>query len=91
MTNQADARGFMVLENHTLVRLAFEKMVECNLSDFNQQNVLLSLRIEPAEPTLKGFFRVVLDTSSGLTGYILCKQLTVLDVLPCNSTGKPIL
>ena len=47
MTDKIDERGYYVLENHTLVRFMLEKVVSCEFSELNRQNVLFGLSIEP--------------------------------------------
>ena len=46
MTGKVDDRGYYALEKHTLVRFVFDRLIACELSDFNHQNVLFGLKIE---------------------------------------------
>ena len=89
MTDKVDDRGYYVLEKHTLVRFLFERITSIELSEFNHQNVLVGLEI--AEEMVDGerAFRVTLDSSYGLSGSLVCGQIVVADVSPCNERGEP--
>ena len=89
MTDKVDERGYYALERHTLVRFVFERITSIELSEFNHQNVLFGLEV--AEEMVEGerAFRVTLDSSYGLSGSLVCGQIVVADVSPCNELGEP--
>lgn len=90
MTDEVDDRGCYVLEKHTLVRLVFQGIQVCELSEFNHQNVLFGLGIERESIDGEVMFRVTLDPSFGLAGSIVCRGLVVADVRPCDATGQAL-
>ena len=89
-TDKIDDRGYYVLEKHTLVRFLLERVTSIELSEFNHQNVLFGLTV--ATETVEGerAFHVMLDSSYGLGGSLVCGRVVVADVSPCNEHGHPV-
>ena len=88
MTDKVDARGYYVLEKHSLVKFRFEELIESTFSNFNHQNCLWSLEIEEEMFEDEPVLRVQLPTSYGLEGTALCKRVVVLSVQPCDEHGR---
>jgi len=86
--NELDASGCYVREKHTLVHFLFECLTACDLSDFNEQNVLFDLEIRPELIDAGPAFRVTLDSSYGLSGSLVCGRVVVAQVAPCDSEGR---
>lgn len=89
MTSVVDARNYYVTEKHSLVALRFEGLIESEFKDFNHQNCLFSLDLEPAEFEAKPAIRAEWSSSFGLEGFVLCERLAVMSVTPCDETGRP--
>ena len=90
MTNRVDDRGYFVLEKHTLVRFAFERITAIHLSEFNRQNVLFDLDISTETVDDAPAYRVTLSTSYGLEGSIVCRRIVVADVAASDEHGNPV-
>jgi Immunity protein 50 len=88
MTSEVDPQGFYVLQKHTLVRLLFEELLECEFTGFNDGNILLSLEVEPETVEGRAALRVNFPTSYGLDGSLVCGRVVVADVTPCDPRGK---
>jgi hypothetical protein len=84
MTPEVDARGYYVLRDHTLVTLRCTKVDHLVLEDFNHQNVLFSLGIEPLDAGASdgSCFRVRMESSYGVSAVFTCKRLIVIDAVP---------
>ncbi|HWE01880.1 MAG TPA: Imm50 family immunity protein [Tepidisphaeraceae bacterium] len=89
MTSKVDDRGYYVLEKNTIVRLVFERLLACELSDFNHQNVLFGLEIEEQEVEGQRAFCITIDSSYGLSGSLACRRVVVADVRPADADGCP--
>ena len=72
-TNDVDEHGYYVRTKHVVVHFVLEKVTDCDLMDFNHQNVLASLTVE-REP--EGF-KVILWPCFGLNGSITAKRLRI--------------
>ena len=73
MTNQVGERGHYVLTKHILVSFILDNVTDCDLSGFNHQNVLSSLRLEREA---KGY-KLSLDPCFGLNGSITTERLHI--------------
>ena len=89
MTNRVDARGYYVLEKHSLVTFRFEELIASEFSNFNFQNCLSSLWIEEELFENEPVLRVQFPTNYGLEGSALCKCVVVKSVEPCDGSGHP--
>ena len=89
MTDKVNDRGYYVLEKHTLVRFVFERVMCCEIADFNEQNVLFGLQITNETVDGDPGFRVTLDSSYGLAGSLVCGRVVIADVTPCVERGEP--
>jgi hypothetical protein len=89
MTNQVDARGYYVLEKHSLVTFRFEGLIESEFQDFNQQNCLSELQIKEEAFEGEAALRVEFPTSYGLSGLLLCRRIIVAGVQTCDERGQP--
>jgi len=71
-TGRTNSRGHYVTEKHAIVSLLMEDITSIDLSDFNHQNVLSSLRVQQTKT-----FEVFLDGIYGVTGRIATEKLSV--------------
>src|ERR1035437_4263335 len=83
-TNEVDDRGDYLLNKHTLIRIRLEHVASSELSEFNQQNVLFDLSVEPEVIEGSPGFRVMFDASYGLSGFVTCARVVVVAVTPCD-------
>jgi hypothetical protein len=74
---EVDSQGYFARENATVVRLAFRRVWDITLSDFNEQNVLQDLLTSMRED---GSLRVEICSLYGLSGSFLCSEAAVADV-----------
>lgn len=93
MTDRTGPDGFLVLEGHVLVQLRFRGIVDLRLEGFNEQNALLGLSIVDIRD--RGMedirFEVGMDPAYGLSVSFQCREVEVVDVLPCLPDGTPVL
>ena len=77
--------------NHHLVHLNFEEVDDVQLSGFNHQNALYSVRFEIAEVVTGGMarHRVGLDPAHGLGGSFTYARGHVVSIVPCSDQGAP--
>ncbi len=81
-TGRTNSRGHYVTEKHAIVSLLIEDITSMELSDFNNQNVLFSLRVQQAKS-----FEVFLEGIYGVTGRIAAKKLS-LELKPGMPEGS---
>lgn len=86
--DKVDERGYYLMEKHTLVRFTFEQIKACDMSDFNEQNVLINLDFESENYEGERAFRVTINPSYGLGGSIVCGRIIIADVSSCNADGQ---
>lgn len=85
-TSEVDSKGYFILKKHTMATLRFAGIEDVQLSDFNCQNVILSLVIEPmcedetlADKTLASTrMRVEIFPAFGLYTSFTCKHVEAL-------------
>jgi len=86
MTSETDSKGCYILKKHTMATLRFADIDDLQLRDFNCQNVIFSLEIEPIcsqEPLAGGNalptrVKVEIFPAYGLSASFTCKQVEVL-------------
>lgn len=88
MLSEVDQRGYYVLDKHTLIEFRAAGLLECNLVDFNHQNVILELDVITELVRDQPVFRLIISTSYGLSADILAASLEVISVRPCDASGK---
>jgi len=85
-TSQVDDEGERryVLKNHVVVRMRFSRIGNLSLADFNQQNVLWSLKIEHLSdrPRDKVKFAVIFHGTFGATAKFHCDAVSIESVEP---------
>jgi hypothetical protein len=81
-TGRTNSRGHYVTEKHAIVTLLLEDITNMELSDFNNQNVLFSLRVQQKES-----FEVFLEGIYGVTGRIAAERLS-LELKPGMPEGS---
>lgn len=80
-----DSRGYFTSRNHTLATLRFHGLEDgLQLDDFNCQNVIFGLRIEPQERNegASPCFEVALDPCYGISGSFRCREIEVVEATP---------
>jgi hypothetical protein len=79
VTSEIDDKGLYNLTKHTLVRLAFLVLDELLLTDFNHQNVLMTLGIvDISDRQLERIkFEVVFSASWGVAAKFQCSAIEV--------------
>jgi hypothetical protein len=84
MTNQVDAKGFYILEKHTLVAFRFARIVMGNIKWFNQQNVIDCLSIDSVDPEQNDGcrFSITIESSVGCEASFECGEVIVVSVEP---------
>jgi hypothetical protein len=81
-SNDVDEKGYYRVITSVLATLRFEDVRASELRDLGPQNVLSSLDFERE---MSGLIRVTLGPCYGLSGSLLCGQVTVLSVVPWQS------
>ena len=84
VTPEVDDNGRYQLKNHVLVLFRFSKIVNLQLTDFNQQNVLWDLEIihlsDRERDKVK--FKVVFRSSFGVSASFHCEAVSIESVEP---------
>ena len=80
--NTVDEKGYYRVTTSVLVTLRFDDVRESELRDLGSQNVLSSLDFEL---DASGLVRVALGPCYGLSGSLLCGEVTVISVVPWPS------
>lgn len=92
LTKNVDAKGYMVLQHHTLTTLKFTDVSEFQMQGFNHQNAIMGLVVKSQQRT-KGpspYFVVELEPASGMGGSFECLGIEVVDSVPCTDDGRPL-
>jgi len=92
-TDVRDAVGHFERRDHVLVHLRFADVDELSLDDFNRQNVLFTIRVNPAEgrADMAHGLEVELEPAYGLGGRWVCGSAAVIGVERCDATGRPLM
>jgi hypothetical protein len=80
--NTVDEKGYYRVTTSVLATLRFDDVRESELRDLGSQNVLSSLEFEL---DANGLVRVTLGPCYGLSGSLLCGEVTVISVVPWPS------
>jgi hypothetical protein len=90
MTSKVKEDGYFELVKHHLIKFRFEDICDSELIGFNHQNAVLSLDFEVLETNDRGFTPILveIDPAYGLGGEFKAYKASILDVLPCDSSGK---
>jgi Immunity protein 50 len=80
--NTVDEKGYYRVTTSVLATLRFDDVRESELRDLGSQNVLSSLEFEL---DASGRVRVTLGPCYGLSGSLLCGEVTVISVVPWPS------
>jgi hypothetical protein len=85
-----DAKGFLVLRNHTLATLRFHDVNEFRMEGFNHQNAILELSIIRQERSEgpSPVFAVHFDPAHGMGASFICSRVEVVDAVRCSEHGK---
>jgi hypothetical protein len=98
MTKEIDARGYYVLDKHTIAHLRFMNLEDVSLSNFRHQNSIFEL-IFGVEPKIfpygggpvdgppPNIVTVEIDSSCGLSGKFKCSSAQVISAVPCDEDG----
>ena len=90
MTDKVDESGRYILQNHSLVKFRFSRIINLELADFNQQNVLAHLDITKTSDrdTDNIRFRVLLKGIHGVTASFHCEAVSIESVEPFSPKEK---
>jgi hypothetical protein len=80
--NTVDDEGFYRVKTSVLITLRFGDVTESDLGDLGSQNVLSSMDLELETD---GLIRVTLGPCYGLSGSLVCRDMSVLSVVPWRS------
>lgn len=86
MTDEADAKGYFVLQKHALVSFRFDGIHDANMDSFRSGNILFGMEIFPG--TDGSSFRVVLNSVMDMSGSFSARKGEVVSVIPCTSDGR---
>ena len=82
MTDEVDAKGFFVLQNHTLVSFRFDGLFDVSMNAFGTHNILFGIEFFPS--TDNSSFRVVLNSVMDKSGSFSARKGEVVSVIPCT-------
>ncbi len=86
MTDQVDAEGYFVLQNHALVSFRFSGLLDVQMGDFRSGNILFDLKISPCiDPA---WFHIELNSVIDMSGSFSARSGEVVSVIPCTFDGK---
>jgi hypothetical protein len=90
LTNETDAKGFLVLRHHTRSILRFHSVTDFAMQGFNHQNAIFGLAIQQEERPgiLVPVFSVEFEPASGMEARFTCLQIEVLTAIPCRDDGE---
>jgi hypothetical protein len=90
MTNEIDAKGYYVLQNHTLATLRFHDVLNLEIKGFSLQNVIFGLSIESEELSTgpwRRSFTVDFEPVAEFEAKFQCSRIEVVDAIPWTQTG----
>jgi len=93
LTNDVNSNGFLVLKHHTITTLRFFDVDDFRMEGFNHQNAILGLSVthEQRAEGPSPYFAVHMDPAFCMGASFSCLRVEVVDALPCNEVGKPII
>ena len=93
MTSDVDQKGYFVLTNHTLATMRFYDVDNFKMEGFNHQNAIFGLRIEKKtrEEGPTPYFAVDFDSSFGMGATFTWLRIEIVEAIPCNAEGTPVL
>jgi hypothetical protein len=86
MTGEVGPDGYYVLTKHHLVTVQMTGIVECTLPTDYTSDVLLGLHAQRAERFVNAHFDSAIDPQ--LSWRAVCKELTLIEVVPCDAGGS---
>jgi hypothetical protein len=93
LTKEVDAKGYLVLRDHTLTTLKFTDVAaEFQMQGFNHQNAMMSLSIERRERSegTAPLFAVTIAPAFGMGASFECLGIEVVDAVRCTEDGQLI-
>jgi hypothetical protein len=89
MTNDVNAKGFLVLRKHTLATIRFLDVLESRIEGFNHQNAILGLDISQEERSEgpSPVFAVIFRPAFGIDAALSCLRVELIDAVPCTEDG----
>lgn len=93
MTNVVDEKGYLGRTNHILVTMKFCDLDEdFKMEGFNRQNVIFGLDIEEktCEDGTTPCFAVEFEPCYGMYATFTCRQIEILEAIPCDDRGNPL-
>lgn len=87
--SEIDERDYYRRDRHTLVEVRAAQLLECQLADFNRQNVILDLEVTADQVQDQPALRLVMSTSYGLSADVAATTLEIVSVRSCDASGRP--
>ena len=93
MTNDVSDKGFYVSTKHTLLTMRFYDVDNFKMAGFNHQNAIFALGIEQKtrEEGPTPYFAIDIEPAFGMEATFTCLRIEIVEAIPCNSEGAPIL
>ena len=90
LTSDVDAKGYFVLDLHTVSTLRFHGISDLKIGNFNQQNVIFSLKIENEKRHPEDSFpiKVEFESSFGMEALIRCISVEVVESHASDDKGS---
>ena len=85
MTDEVDAKGYLVLRKHALVSFRFVGIHDLKMDSFASKNILFGMEFFPGSDSSS--FRVVLDSVMDMSGSFSARKGEVVSVIPCTPDG----
>jgi hypothetical protein len=85
-TKDVDSAGYLVLVKHHLVTIQMAGIAECTLPVSYVSDCLFGLETERVGEWVKVVFDSAIDPT--LTWHALCREASLLDVVPCDAQGE---
>ena len=86
MTDEMDAEGYFVLQNHALVSFRFDGLQEVRMDAFRSGNILFGIEITSCADS--ALFQVDLNSVMDMSGSFSARSGEIVSVIPCTSDGR---
>ncbi len=93
MTNDTDARGYIILRNHVLVHLRFAEVYDFKCDSFYSKYKLFERCIAEVggDESKSLLFQVDFGSVFGTEGiFFKCRRMELVAVRPCDAAGEAI-
>jgi len=92
LTNKVDAKGYFVLEKHTISTIRFCGIEECRIEGLDHQNAIFSLGIEKKKKSdsESAYYLVTLEPAFGIDAQFTCNAIDVVESVPADKDGAEL-